>query len=232
MDRLAETAGAMLSRAGRVLETSAQNVANMTTPGYKTRRSFAATLQPGQSPQIPPAEMAGSDLAAGKLMSTGNPLDLAIAGEGFFTVRSGDALFYTRNGQFVRDGEGRLVTADGMILQSAAGDVVTETADVIVTADGVVTDGGAALARLSIARFDDSRALRAIGATLFAAPADAADEVAVPHLRQGMLESSNVDTAAEMLAVMAALRSAESGQKIIQTYDDLMGKALTAFSPL
>jgi flagellar basal-body rod protein FlgF len=71
--------------------------------------------------------------------------------------------------------------------------------------------------------------VRPIGGSLFAITDDQVEEVAAPELRQGMIEASNVALADEMVSMMEALRTAESGAKLVQTYDDLMGKAVSAF---
>jgi flagellar basal-body rod protein FlgF len=168
------------------------------------------------------------DFAPGKLRSTGNPFDLAISGQGFFVVRSAAETYYTRNGQFDRDSDGRLVAPGGMALQSTAGDVVVGSSNVTVLQDGTVLEGGEPIARLSIANVADPKTLRPVGGGLFAA-ATAPEEVAGPVVRQGMLETSNVSAADEMISIMAALRNAQSGQQMIQVYDELADRAASAF---
>ena len=85
------------------------------------------------------------------------------------------------------------------------------------------------MARLQIVEFEDSTALTSGGDGSFAAPAAAAIEVVAPQIRQGEIEASNVSTGDEMIAVMEAVRRAESAQRMVNVYDDLMGRALTAF---
>jgi len=91
-----------------------------------------------------------------------------------------------------------------------------------------VLDGDTPVGRLAVVSFADTSVLRPIGAGLFSAPEDAAQPVSA-ELHQGMLETSNVSTADEMVSIMAALRSAQSGQRVVQVYDDLMGRAVSAF---
>jgi flagellar basal-body rod protein FlgG len=221
---LAEIAGVVLLRAQTRIDAAASNIANLTTPGYKARHVFANALIDGAAPDVfTPA----TDMTPGKLQATGNPLDLAIAGYGFFAVRSGDSILYTRDGQFRLDGDGRLVTARGEPVQSSAGDVVVKNNDISVLQDGTVMSGGEPVARLSIMEFSNARPPRAVGAGLYAG--DGATEVGSPQIRQGMLETSNVSTADEMLSVMAALRSAETGQQLARTYDEMLGRAISAF---
>ncbi len=228
---LIDIASAILSHATQRVDVSAQNLANATTVGYKARR------MPAQAFDLNPAEAfsasaesptAVTDFAAGKITPTGNAFDLALSGPGFFVVRSRDGALYTRNGQFSRGGDGRLVTSEGLPVQSSQGDVKLG-ADPKILADGTVLDLGQPVARLSIVDVADTKMLSPAGAGLFSAPDDAPREITVPNIRQGALETSNVSTADEMIAMMASLRSAEMGQHVVQTYDDLMGRALTAF---
>lgn len=213
------------------VETAAQNLANATTPGFKARLQFPTLVagDPGESVVNAPRGDSAIDFTNGQLRNTGNPFDLAISGSGFFVVRSRDGVFYTRNGQFGVDADGRLVTPDGLSLQSSAGDVVVSRNDPKVLADGTVLDGQQPAGRLAIVDFSDPRVLRAAGAGLFSASGETPRDVAVPQVRQGMLETSNVSTADEMLTIMTALQSAQSGAKMVQVYDDLLGRAVTAF---
>ncbi|HEX8669709.1 MAG TPA: flagellar hook basal-body protein [Allosphingosinicella sp.] len=232
MDRIAETAATILQNAERRVEVSAQNITNAATPGYKRRVSFAHALaSPGVGNRTFDATVSNlPDFTAGKEILTGNPTDLAIMGQGFFAVRADDEVLYTRQGQFRRDEEGRLVTGEGMALQaSGGGDVVVPAGTFSVAADGMVTVAGQPVARVAVVDFADRGALRPAQGSAFAAGEVQPDEVQGSVIRQGMLESSNVSTGDEMVAMMEALRRAESGQRLISVYDDLMGRALTTF---
>jgi flagellar basal-body rod protein FlgG len=116
-----------------------------------------------------------------------------------------------------------------MVLQATAGDFVINGSDMQVLTDGTVVDGGEPVAQLAIVNFGDPSVLDAVGSGLFTAPSGSAVEVASPEVRQGMIEASNVSTADEIISVMAALRGAESGQRVAQVYDDLMGRAEAVF---
>jgi flagellar basal-body rod protein FlgF len=225
-----EIAEIMLSRAQQRVELSAQNMANIATPGFKAHRRFhdliaTASIEAGSDSNTASA----IDFTSGKLQSTGDPYNLALSGSGFFVVRSDNDTFYTRDGQFHRDVDGRLLTADGLALQSDAGDVVLKGADLKVLTDGTVLDGGQPAFRLAIADTENKQILQSAGGGAYAAPAATMHDVGSPIVRQGVLEASNVSTADEMISIMAALRAAESGQRVVQVYDDLMGRALTAF---
>ena len=239
-----EIASTILSRAEQRVEIAAQNLANMTTPGYKARRPFSDLIA-GAADGVAQASTQSSkgemslDVSNGKLQNTGNPYDLAISGSGFFAVRSGSAIYYTRNGQFHTDADGALVTVNGMVLQSDGGDVTVGATrrdgvssgsdDFKVLSDGTVLEAGQPIARLTICVFADPSALKPVGDSAFSAQGSDAQDVSNPQIRQGMLETSNVSTADEMISMMAALRSATTGQHLMQVYDDLMGRALSAF---
>jgi flagellar basal-body rod protein FlgG len=231
MGGVIEIAGAILSRAFERAEVSAQNLTNMTTPGYKARLwfpSFASAATAGSSTKSAQTNES-VDFSPGKLQNTGSPFDLAISGAGFFVVRSDQQAFYTRDGQFSRGADGKVVTSDGLALQSeTGGDITVSQNNPQILSDGTVLEGGQPVARVAVVNFADLNSLQSVGAGRFTAPPEDAESASAP-IHQGMLESSNVSTAGEMISIMASLRSAESGQKIVQVYDDLMGQAINAF---
>lgn len=227
---MVEVAGSILSHAMTRVEVSAQNLANLTTPGYKARKPFSLQVVGDTNNSLvnPKSTPAAIDFSSAPLRNTGNPLDVAISGAGFFVLRSQDGTFYTRSGQFARAADGRLTSPEGLIVQSTSGELVVGANDVKILNDGTVLDGDAPIGRLAVVSFADTSVLRPVGAGLFSAPEDAGQPVSA-ELHQGMLETSNVSTADEMVSIMAALRSAQSGQRVVQVYDDLMGRAVSAF---
>lgn len=231
MTQITEVAAQILSRAERRAEVAAQNITNASTSGYRRRIDFEQTLAAGGPTfaQTPDSRDA-LDFTAGQLATTGNLTDLGIAGDGFFAVRSDDETLYTRQGQFRRDDTGRLVTGEGLALQTLeGGDLIVGDGDFQVSADGVVTRGGEAIGRIALYDFSDRKALSTQRAGTFAAGTAEAVRVEQPGIRQGMLEGSNVNTGDEMVAMMEAVRRAETGQRLVNTYDDLMGRALNLF---
>jgi flagellar basal-body rod protein FlgG len=231
MGGVVEIAGAILSRAFERSEVAAQNLTNMTTPGYKARQWFPASMADAAASSAKGSAQTNEsiDFSPGKFQNTGSAFDLAISGAGFFAVRSDQDTFYTRDGQFSRGADGKIVTADGLALQSATGgDIAVSGNNPKILSDGTVLDNGQPVARVGVVDFSDLKSLRSAGAGRFSAPSEDA-ETASATIHQGMLEASNVSTADQMIAIMAALRSAESGQKIVQLYDDMMGQAISAF---
>lgn len=228
MGGLLDIASVILTDATRRVEINAHNVANIPTAGYKRRIAFSDVLA------VSPEQVGGqarlsaySDLSEGKLIETGNPLDTAILGAGFFVVRSDNQTFYTRHGSFRRGADGRLLTVEGLALQArGGGDIVVRSTDLAITPDGMVLDGGEAVARLALVTFPDPTALTPVEGGRFAAGVDGAP-ADTTQVRPGALEASNVSSGDEMVAMMEALRRAESGQRLVNVYDDLMGRVLS-----
>ena len=219
-----DMAAGVLSQATRRVEISAQNIANMATPGYKRQQAFSVLLE-GQS--TPSRVASNPDLTPGKPVQTGAPTDLALLGDGFFAVRSDSGTLYTRSGQFTRAADGRLLSAQGHSLQlQGGGDVIVRGDGFKVLPDGSIVEGDAPLGKLDIVAFRDAPGLTPVADGLFAAGESAVPMDAPATVRQGAYEASNVTGAQEMVEIMAALRQAETGQRLVGVYDDLMGRVI------
>lgn len=163
------------------------------------------------------------------LTETGVAGDLAIDGAGFFELRDDVGTFYTRNGQFERAEDGRLLGVGGRALQGVGGgDIVVPEGGYTITADGSVMDGERVIARVAVMSFDTGAAVSGPDG-LIIAPSEAVTAVDAPLIRQGFLENSNVSLGDEMVVLMEAVRRAETGQRLMNVYDDLMGRAITTF---
>ena len=230
MSGLVESATAIMRMAERRLDVVAHNIANISTPGYKRRIGFAGMVAGRPADALPDLTIR-NDVEQGKLQDTGNPLDLAISGAGYFRLRAGEATLYTRQGQFHRNADGLLVTPQGYALQQAGGgDLVVENAVVTIAEDGTVSDGNRPVGRVALERAETEASLAPVGESFFAAGGSAMSDAEGATVRQGMVEASNVSLGDEMTQSMAALRQAETGARLIQLYDDLMGRAVTAFA--
>jgi len=231
MATLVDIAGSILSQSTRRVEIYAQNIANGATSGYKRRvafESFEALVGKGENiSSLPSNIQSAPDFLAGKLVETGNPLDLAIVGDGFFALRGPSGLVLSRQGQFQRDAGGRLVTPGGLALQAdGGGDLIAPAGPLTIARDGVVMVEGEPVDRLALVDAPHAALRAGEGGVFSVAEADMASLVA-PVVRQGAYEASNVSTGQEMVAMMEALRRAETGQRLVTVYDDLMGRALT-----
>lgn len=187
----------------------------------------------------------------GALTETGNPTDLALTGEGFFeveyippsTARNEELdeypepeMRYTRAGNFAVDSEGYLVTPEGYYVQGQSGRIEVGTADFAVDTEGNITVNGDYVDTLRVVKFTDSTVLRKTGDNLLrvytvadeygdAVPAEEPEDV-TPAVRQGFLESSNVDVARETVRMMEIYRSYEINQRIIQMYDQSLDRTV------
>jgi flagellar basal-body rod protein FlgG len=226
---LLELGEILLTTSERRLEVVSRNVANTTTPGFKAGKAFEETLAHRVSDGAASLAVA-TDFAQGALRRTGGAFDLAISGAGFFMVRSEAGTYYTRAGQFERSVDGRLKSSQGLALQTEdGGDLIVTSARPEILEDGTVLEDGLPVARIGVFQSTGARPPQAIGGTLFLASEADMQTAASPLVRQGMLENANVDMASQMLAMRSAVRQAEIGARVVQTYDSLIGQSISTF---
>lgn len=218
------------------LSSISHNLANATTPAFKREilaaGRFAELLSawgrdgPGTALAVPlPDPRVVIDQRAGPLQRTGNPLDLAVEGEGFFELRGAQGPLFTRQGSFSLDAQGRLVSASGLPVVGSSGDILLTTSAPRIDGDGRIYERDRAVAQLRIVRFDDPGRLTRLSGGLYAAEGVAAGDGA-GRVRQGFVEASNVVTAGEMVRLIETMRHFEANQKVIQAYDGMMERAL------
>jgi flagellar basal-body rod protein FlgF len=220
--------GLYIAASGMLAEQVRQNqiandLSNASTPGYKadrtTQRSFGQLLltnsQTGQAigSQSTAVQVTGevTDFTAQPVKDTGEPLDFAIVGDGFFALQTANGTRYTRNGQFSADAQGRLVTADGDPVLGRNGRPVT------IGADGKVDPR-----KLNVVLLTNPR--KGGDNLVTGTPGRPAGEVA-GQVRSGALEGSGADPTQAMVDMIASMRAYESGQKVIQTIDGTLAKA-------
>jgi flagellar basal-body rod protein FlgG len=226
---LIESASGILSASERRLENVSNNVSNISTPGFKRQINFEEVMS-GRESASAEALRQRADFSQGQLSKTGNPLDLAISGPGFFRLRSGDEILYSRQGQFKIGADGNVVNSQGHVLQQAGGgDLVLERAGVEILEDGTVLDGTRPVGKIGVYVAGDPAALRSLGGSTFTAGEDSMEDAPASALRQGMVEASNVVLGDEMVTMMATVRQAEGGARLVQVYDDLLGRAISTF---
>lgn len=217
----------ILRSSERRVEVVANNVANVSTPGFRRQVPYA-TLSSSLDSSGQPAIKLHTDHEDGRLSATNRTLDVAISGPGFFQLKDGEVTVYSRAGQFRRLEDGRVANAQGHILQqSGGGDLVLESGAVEILSDGTIVENDRPVARIPLFAPEANEQLEPAGGSVFAISGTAA-EVDQPQLRQGMLETSNVVLGDEMVLMMAALRQAESGARLVTLYDELMGRAITS----
>lgn len=219
----------------QALDLVAHNLANLGTTGYRgqeaTFRSFLAgptsvSWNPLNAAVNNFSVSSGShiDRTPGSLTPTGNPLDLGIAGPGFFAVRTAQGVAYTRNGNFHQTPSGQLVTAEGDPVLSAQTPgkqtpITLTSGTVSVSADGTISVDGVAAARLYLVEFPPDVNLEATGNALYAAPAGSELPAASTSIRAGMLEDSNVSPVTGAVQLITVQRNAEMMQRALSLFD-------------
>jgi flagellar basal body rod protein FlgG len=169
------------------------------------------------------------DFTPGGLRFTGQPLDLALQGAGFFRIQTPNGERYTRDGRFIRDVEGSLVTVDGYpVLDDGGQPIKLPTGDLFISGDGVLMVNGTEAARLGLAAFDnpETELGRDLPNTFKAAGGPTGEELGTVH--QGYLEMSNANPAQLMTQMVAVSRAYEASQQMVQTQDELLGKAINS----
>lgn len=237
------------------VDTIANNIANVNTAGFKkSQLSFRSLLyQTYREPGLPLAnnqndvtglqigsgtEVAGSRqlMGQGLLESTGNTLDLAIEGPGFFQIQlpSGE-LRYTRNGAFRQDAEGRLVTAEGYRLTDNVA-IPVDSLGIAISPQGEVRSLGpdntlAPVGAIRVHTFANPSGLKAMGGNYYsptAATGDAEARLAASQgageIRQNTLERSNVETVDELVALIVAQRNYEVNSRAIRVSDEMLAQ--------
>lgn len=211
------------------MDAIAENVAHVSTSGYKRRILFSHLINVDRAIGDPHVTESYFDVRQGALISTGTATDIAISGPGFFKLRHGDEFLFSRQGQFSLDGEGRLVSPQGYVLQQAdGGDVVLDRTGFEVAPDGTISVEASPIARIGVFAPESAGALSQVSGGYFAADEGLMVEAAGAVVRQGFTEASNVSFGDEMVAMTAAVREAETGARLVQVYDDLMGRALSS----
>ena len=196
------------------LDVVSQNVANMRTSGYRAER-LKPDFKTGDMAPLPQL-----DLADGTLRHTGQPLDVAIQGAGFFVVDVDGQPMLTRNGQFHLDAERQLVDVAGHPVMGQSGPITLEHAQVRIDGKGQIVDGKDTVDTLRVVGVTTADGLRDMGAGLYTY--GGAQGEWNGSLHQGALEQSNVDPGVEIVRLMALTRHAQSVQRAIQAYDQAL----------
>lgn len=224
--------GAVLRR--QELDNVANNLANASTTGYK-KTSFSSRLYPlmegtsqSQSSLYPDARAMSYygaysiDTSEGNVKTTGNPLDVAIRGEGFLAVQAEGEILYTRNGALSMDKEGFITTGNGMkVLDTNNRPIRIEGSSVTIHADGTVYADANQAGRLKLVAL---AGIQHAGNSLFSGNENGAAKAEVV---QGSIEMSNVNPVSELVGLISALREYEAAQKIIQNFQDLSQKTVS-----
>jgi len=220
----------------RRMDIAANNLANVSTTGFKADQLVVEEFAPSEAfSNEGPRDIRFSrdltvarDLRQGPITATGNPLDLAIEGPGYFTVQGPEGPLFTRDGAFTLDGAGQLVTGEGRpVLNQTGAPIVIDPRGEQPSIDrqGVIRIAGVEAGRIGIVAFDRPGALERIGENLW----DAGDQAFFPaegEVMQAALESSNVIAIVEMTNLIQISRAYESAARIVRSADDLRQRTI------
>lgn len=223
----------------RELDVIANNVANVNTNGFKARQArFQEYLMPKASADAFPRTdrrlsyvVDGGtplDVSAGAIERTGNPLDVAVSGDGFLAVQTPAGERYTRNGALQVDAQGRLVTSDGHPVLGDNGPIAfsPQESGAAVAPDGTVSTTQGQRGKIRLVRFANARSLENAGANLFSSTAPAQPAGNAVRLEPGAIERSNVKPVLEMSRLIDVNRTYTAVSGMVQRLDDLKRSAI------
>lgn len=233
------------------MELLSNNLANINTTGYKSDdavfRIEDSKLDPNPAGDGDPSGTAGllrlpvipltarTDFTQGLLQQTGNPLDLALEGDGFFSVQTDAGVRYTRNGSFTLSAGGTLTTHNGHPVMGEGGEITIDGAEIEVDGNGNIVVDGQITDRLRIVEISDLTALKKEGYNLFVLDENRGTEEPVEYadIHQGFLEGSNANAVKIMTDLIEVMRGYESYQKVIRSLDENNAKLMAGVgSPL
>ncbi|MGA3347783.1 MAG: flagellar hook basal-body protein [Candidatus Sulfotelmatobacter sp.] len=235
MDSGYYAACAGLAAQTQALELVAHNLANVTTTGYRGQEATFRSLLTGNG------EVRGNslnaavndfgvlngsrlDLASGSMVPTGNSLDAAVAGKGFFMVQSANGVLYTRDGGFHLTSTGQLVTSQGDAVLGEQGPVVLPNGNVSISPDGTISVNGNVIDKFRLAEFPAATNLTAVGNATYSAPPNSALVAAESRVSQGMLESSNASSTEGVIQLITVQRNAEMLGRALGAIDGQMNQ--------
>lgn len=215
----------------QALELIASNVANISTTGYRGQQPMFHSLLASAGHQLSDPlnhaindfgvlEGSRTDLSTGNLERTGNSLDLAIEGKGFFAIQTRGGTLYTRNGNFQVSPNGQLTTAAGDLVLGEDGKPITlPSGEISISPDGTISSSGAVAGKIKIAEFAPGTVPVAAGNSYYSVPATAVRSATDSNIRQNMLESSNVNSVKAVVDMIAVQRHAEMLERAMTVFE-------------
>ncbi len=202
-------------------ETISNNMANLNTNAFrKDIISFNEALSMNYLSQ--------TDFTPGLVRYTGNDLDVALEGQGFFKIQTPKGVRYTRDGAFSLNAQGALVTRSGDAVLGENGPITIEGGKLTIANDGQVTVDGTSVDKLMLVEFKRPEFLKKEGSSYYSHQGENNEVSAAADIgvKQSYLEGSNVNPTAEMIKMIESYRSFESAQKAIQSIDEITSKMI------
>jgi flagellar basal-body rod protein FlgF len=224
------------------LDLVGNNLANVNTTGYRAQQPAFSSLLAirGDSPitelnvavnDFGVLQESRIDLLPGNLERTGGQLDLAIEGTGFFSVQARSGVLYTRNGSFRTSTNGQLITSQGDPVLGEQGPITVPGGAVSISPDGTVSVGGAICGKLRLTEFSRGAQVKAVGTSYYSAPGDTIKPSPRSYVRQGMLETSNVNSVEASVSLIALQRHAEMLQRALSSFHNEFDRIAAADLP-
>ena len=218
------------------LDLAASNMANLSTSGYKAQLEFYRSLEASTGTRrLSPLNQAvndygvlggaAADMKTGEFQKTGNDLDLALEGQGFFVVKTPAGMRYTRNGSFHTDAAGRLLTATSDEVMGEQGPVELPGGTITISSDGTISQQGAVVATMKFVTFKPGTSLTAEGNSYYQAPAGSEQPADDPRLSQGMLESSNLNPVVSAVSLVTLQRHAQLLEQALSIFHSVFNSA-------
>jgi flagellar basal-body rod protein FlgF len=236
MDPMTAIAASGLRARMESLDLLSNNIANASTGGYKADREFYSlyvapeAAENESSSTMPLIERPWVDHTQGVLHTTGNPLDVALSGKGFFTVNGPSGPLYTRNGNFRLATDGKLTSPDGYPVRDSRGLPITLQAarPLDISSDGTITQDGAVAGKLEIVDFTSTAGLSKQGSSYFRVtdPAVRPTAPSGTSVEQGQLEASNTGSAEGAVRLVNVMRQFEMLQKAVSLGAEMNKKAI------
>ncbi|HUN84058.1 MAG TPA: flagellar basal-body rod protein FlgF [Terracidiphilus sp.] len=226
----------------QALDTIANNLANASTIGFRAEHNvFSSVLASAEGASGSALNQAVNsygilsgttlDQSQGALQKTGNDLDIGIEGPGYFVVQTANGPVYTRNGAFQVSSRGQLITSTGDAVMGDLGVISILPGKVSISPDGTISSNGAVSGKLKVVEFAPWTEMQSAGNTYYSAPAKTVTAATNSSVRQGMLESSNVNPIAGMVELVTAQRSAEMMQRALSMFNSEIDKTATQDLP-
>jgi flagellar basal-body rod protein FlgF len=227
----------------RQMDVLANNIANQDTTGFKVEQLILA-----EDPEAPAVTLGGPkpvkfvidtglarDFGQGPLQRTSNPMDVAIEGPGFFTIKTADGNRYTRDGRFTVDAGGRLVNQRGDAVTGDGGELIMDTTkgEISISTDGVVSQAGQKIGKLGIVQFSSMSGLEKTGDGLYRITSNITPTpVTNGRLHQSMLEGSNVNPINEITNMIEVSRAYERMARLVDQTAQLSQNAIARLGKL
>jgi flagellar basal-body rod protein FlgF len=217
------------------LDTIAHNVANVSTSGFRgSHNVFSSVLATTGDSSLSVLNQDANDYGVlggtqldtsqGALTSTGNDLDVAIEGAGYFTAQTANGTVYTRAGNFRVSPKGQLTTAAGDPVLGDNGPITIVGEPVSISADGTISVNDAIAGRLKVAEFAPATQMQSAGGTYYTAPAGSALGATNSKVHQGELEGSNVNPITSVVELITAQRGVEDMRHVLSMYNSELDK--------